>query len=151
VTIIVGYWLYVVHNWLYIAKYGAKSVYKTDGVSHGQAYLEQEHSFQRRRRELAAIELFFSIWFGWYWLLLIWWSFCFKGFKSRICNPSRWLVGKNGISNVGLRILNVSNLIDAHEKKIHQLWVSKLFLTCALDMVRFPCSSTPDGRGKQGW
>ena len=26
ITINDGYWVYVVHNWLYIAKYGAKSV-----------------------------------------------------------------------------------------------------------------------------
>ena len=56
-TIFVGYWLYVVHNWLYIAKYGAKSV----NLTHDRhiSYIEQEHSSQRRRRELAAIKFFF--------------------------------------------------------------------------------------------
>ena len=29
ITINDGYWVNVVHNWLYIAKYGAKSVYKS--------------------------------------------------------------------------------------------------------------------------
>ena len=30
-AIFVGYWLYVVHNWSYVAKYGARSVYITHG------------------------------------------------------------------------------------------------------------------------
>ena len=53
ITINDGYWVNVVHNWLYIAKYGAKSV----NLTHG-SHIEQEHSLQRRRRELAAIKLF---------------------------------------------------------------------------------------------
>ena len=57
---------------------------------------------------------------------------------------------KSGISNVGLRIRSVFNLIDADEK-IHQLWVSILFLTCALVWSNIPAGSTPDGRRKQGW
>ena len=43
-TIFVGYWLYVVHDWLYIAKNGAKSVYITHflGIYRTRTFIPEE-------------------------------------------------------------------------------------------------------------
>ena len=151
-AIFVGFWLYVVHNWLYIAKYGAKSVYKTHA-----RHILNENIHSRGEGENWRLLSFFSpndlVYSDCYWFDVLSVSKASKA-ESAI-PPVNWWEGidpqfqyspevsfqmwKSGISNVGLRIRSGSNLIDADEKKFHQLWVSILTLTGALDMFRFPC------------
>ena len=59
-AIFVGYWLYVVHNWLYIAKYGAK----IDFITHVR-YIKNKNSHLRGDGENRRLLSFFlqMIWF----------------------------------------------------------------------------------------
>ena len=159
-TILVGYWLCVVRNWLYIAKYGAK----IDFITHVR-YIKNKNSHSRGDGENWRLLSFFlqMIWF-----ILIAFDlmiFLFQRIKKQNLRSLPLIVGnvlflsflyspevgfqmwKSGVSNVGLRIQILSNLIDAAEK-IHQLWVSILFLTGSLDMVRFPCRQHSRWTGK---
>ena len=54
-TINDGYWVNVVHNWLYIAKYGAKSVY----IAHGRP-IQKKNIHSRRDGENWRLLSFFS-------------------------------------------------------------------------------------------
>ena len=146
--------------------YISLNMVKSQFTNTWQVNIEPEHSFQRRWRELAAIKLVFFKWFGLYCNTDCWFycsNDCYwfedlsvsKASKAESAIPPvNWWEGidpqfqyfpevsfqmwKSGISNVGLRIRSVSNLIE-QMKKIHQLWVSISFLTCALELVRFPC------------
>ena len=128
-TILVGYWLCVVRNWLYIAKYGAK----IDFITHVR-YIKNKNIHSRGDEENRRL-LSFSLQMIWFILIAIdLMIFVFPRLQKQNLRSLPLIVGnvlflsflyspevgfqmwKSGISNVGRRIRNVSNLIDADEK-----------------------------------
>ena len=125
-TIFVGYWLHVVHNWLYIAKYGAKSDY----ITHAR-YIKNKNVHSRGDGENCRQLSFFSpndlVCTDCYWfddisnskadsaiLPVDWWEYVGPQFSF---SPGvSFQVWKIGINNIGPRIRSESNLIDADEK-----------------------------------
>ena len=164
-TIFVGYWLHVVHNWLYIAKYGAKSDY----ITHAR-YIKNKNVHSRGDGENCRQLSLFSpndlVDTDCYWFDVLSVSKASKA-ESAI-PPVNWWEGIDpqfsifswsglpDVKKLGSEMLASESevcqtWINVYEKKIHQLWVSILFLTFALDTCSdFPADSTPDGRRKRG-
>ena len=149
--------------------YISLNMVKSQFTNTWQVNIEPEHSFQRRWRELAAIKLVFFKWFGLYCNTDCWFycsNDCYwfedlsvsKASKAESAIPPvNWW--KFILLDLGFNLKNWNKLFWPQNpkwvkpnwcrwKKIHQHWASILFLTNALDMVRFPCRQHSRWAGK---